>query len=174
MTRQWTLLLAVSLTACGGGATEAAAPREGASGAAGTEVRTDPPEPTVPECADRAALAMLPITVSHGRLLVFCARCGEQPDLGRATRARVTSEDGVLVVDGVPHELADLYLEVSPSFFENVALRVGCGARGAPAGLRFDADGLAHEEPLGPIAPTLGALGWGPTETHFGVGHAAE
>lgn len=111
------------------------------------------------EVADRATAAL---RVSHGRVLRYCAPCGEpMPPISAAFTPRSVSFDGrELHIDGRPEDLAYLYLEVAPNVFENFALRTGCPASDIPQALRYAPSGPAASG-FGPVPPALARIGWG-------------
>lgn len=112
-----------------------------------------------PDVADRAVAS---IRAARGRVLSYCAPCGDAlPPISAASVPRQVRSSGDSVhIDGREVDLAYVYLEVSPGFFENVALRTGCPASDVPEALRF-VGGTPRPERLGPVPPSLAPLGWG-------------
>lgn len=109
--------------------------------------------------ADRATAA---IRTSRGRVLRYCAPCGDRlPPISAAFTPRSVRFDGrELHIDGRPEDLAYLYLEVAPNVFENFALRTGCPASDIPQALRYSPTGPAAGD-FGPVPPALARIGWG-------------
>jgi hypothetical protein len=109
--------------------------------------------------ADRATAA---IRTSHGRVIRYCAPCGDtMPPISAAfTPSSVTFDGSELHVDGRTEDLAYLYLEVAPNVFENFALRAGCPASDIPEALRYLPSGPTVHR-FGPVPPALASVGWG-------------
>jgi hypothetical protein len=112
-----------------------------------------------PAVAQRAARA---IQASHGRVLAYCAPCGDpMPATSAAfTPREVHAGTESLFIDGREVDLAYTYLEVGQGLFENVALRTGCDAVDVPPALRISGTTFLTAR-LGAVPAALRALGWG-------------
>lgn len=112
--------------------------------------------------ADVATRASQAIAVSHGRVLSYCAPCGDpEPRIAAAVVPHEVHNMGTsVVIDGNEVDLAYTYLEVAPGVFENVAMRTGCPAQDVPEVLRFRGQTLTRER-FGRPPPALRQLGWG-------------
>lgn len=112
--------------------------------------------------AEIAGRAVAAIRTSHGRVLSYCAPCGDPDPVASAARMphTVVNSGSSVLIDGTEVDLAYTYLEVAPNVFENVALRTGCPAQEVPEVLRF-AGGRLTRGRFGRPPASLVHLGWG-------------